>query len=120
MAGQNSVRKLVGDFQTSIKTTFFKWEQLRNLFLPLIAAAVHQRVDAPVEHLVLGLESQDPERARQVVLAAAPVRLRQAAHLDVAASAPALAAPLGPRNAQHARQIPALSVSASPWKKVLF
>lgn len=79
---------------------------------------MHQRVDAPVEHLVLGLEAQDPERAGQVVLAAAPVRLREAAHLDVVAGAPALAAPLGPGDAQHAGQIPALSVRVFPtWTR---
>lgn len=76
--------------------------------LPLIAAAVHQRVNPPVEHAVLGLEAQDPKGARQVVLTAAAVRLRQAAHLDVVARAPALPAPLGPGHPEHVGQIPAV------------
>lgn len=81
---------------------------------------MHQRVDAPVEHLVLGLEAQDPEWAGQVVLAAAPVRLREAAHLDVVASAPALATPFSPRDPEHAGQIPALSVVTGPVKRCCF
>lgn len=76
--------------------------------LPLVAAAVHQRVNAPVEHAVLGLEAQDPKGAGQVVLTAAAVRLRQSAHLDVVPRAPALPAPLGAGYSEHAGQIPAL------------
>lgn len=76
-----------------------------NNTLPFVAATVHQRVDAPVEQSVLRLEAQHPERAGKIVLAAAPVRLRVAAHLDVIPGTPALTAPLGARDAQHAVQI---------------
>lgn len=69
---------------------------------------MHQRVDAPVEHAVLRFEAQDPEGTGQVVLSAAAVRLRQAAHLDVVAGTPALAAPLRAGDAQHVGQVPAL------------
>lgn len=81
--------------------------------LPLIAAAVHQRVDPPVEHTVLGFESQDPKRARQVVLTAAAIRLRQSAHFDVVPRTPALAAPLGTRYSEHVGQVPALPAPRS-------
>lgn len=63
---------------------------------------MHQRVHAPIEEAVLGLETHNPEWARFVMLSTAPIGFRVATHLRVLFGRVALAAPFG---AGHSQQI---------------
>lgn len=67
---------------------------LPNRYQPLVTLAVHQRVDAPVEQAVLGLQALYRVRTELVVLATAAVRIWVATDVRVAVRDPALAAPL--------------------------
>lgn len=72
---------------------------------PLVARAVHDGVDAPVEEAVLVLEGGDVEGARRVVHAAALVRAAEASQLRVLDGGATLATPLGARHAQQVHQL---------------
>ena len=75
------------------------------LYLPFVALAMHQRVDAPIEQIVLGAEAADPIRTLAVVLATASVSLGVAAHLHVTLGQRSFAAVLGARHYEHTREI---------------
>jgi len=74
-------------------------------FLPLIAGAVHDGGDAPVEKSVLFLEGADVERAGGVVHAATLVGAAETAQVAEFVGRVALAAPFGARHPQHVHQV---------------
>lgn len=67
---------------------------------------MHDRVNSPVEESVLGLESADPEPAREVVPPAALVRPGEAPQACVLVGGVALAAPFGPGHPQQVGHVP--------------
>lgn len=66
--------------------------------IPFVAFAVHERVHAPIEQIVLGAKPGDPVGTLLIVLSAATIRFRMSSDLRVPLGHVALPAPLCPGN----------------------
>lgn len=84
--------------------------------LPIVATAMHDGVNPPIEELVFGLEAPDPEGARRVVHPAASIRLRETTQMGVPFRRKSLSAPLGPRHLENLGQVALPSVRRRPPK----